>query len=136
MSSHSQIQDTDGAEIEAPEELRPRIYRKLGLPLLWDQAVDGLSPPSTHRMSGWWAILCRSYRAIRPKYLGDRCAFEPSCSRYSEMCFRAFGVRKGIALTVKRLRRCNGSNGGLDLPPMIERDHVSKLEETISEIQD
>ena len=126
---------TDSIRIEAPEELRPRIARKLGLPLLWDQAVDDLPAPGLRKVSDWCALLCRLYRAVRPKSIGDRCAFEPSCSRYSEICFRAFGLRKGIALTINRLRHCSANNGGLDLPPKISRESVTKLEETIDEVQ-
>lgn len=126
---------TDSLEIETPEELRPRIARKLGLSLPWDQAVDELSTPDLRKISGWCALLCRSYRTIRPRSIGNRCAFEPSCSRYSEISFRAFGFRKGITLTINRLRHCSAKNGGLDLPPKILCGCPTKLEETLNEIQ-
>lgn len=122
-------------EIGAPEELRPRIARKLGLPLPWDQAVDELPASNLPTISGWCVLFCKLYRAIRPKRIGDRCAFEPSCSRYSEISFRAYGFRKGIALTFKRLRRCNAKFGGLDLPPKILPHYAVKLGERINEIQ-
>lgn len=120
-------------EIETPEELRPRIARQLGLPLPWDQAIDALPAPNLIWPSGWFATLCRVYRSIRPRKIGDRCAFEPSCSRYAEISFRAFGVRKGSSLTFNRLTRCNAQNGGLDLPPNIS-ENSSNLERDLNEI--
>jgi len=109
----------DISDIETPESLRPRIARKLGLPLHWDVAIDDLPRPNLLSAAGWGALMCRLYRTIRPQRIGDRCAFEPSCSRYAEISFRAFGFRKGSVLTVRRLKRCNAHNGGLDLPPQI-----------------
>ncbi|WP_461479024.1 membrane protein insertion efficiency factor YidD [Pararhodobacter aggregans] len=78
-------------------------------------------------------MLCRLYRRIRPRKIGDRCAFEPSCSRYAEVSFRIFGLRKGAVLTLSRLRRCNAHHGGLDLPPGINED-PQKLEGTLNEV--
>ena len=119
--------------IETPEELRPRIARQLGLPLLWDQAIDALPSPSVMWPSGWFAKLCRVYRILRPRKIGDRCAFEPSCSRYAEISFRVFGLRKSLSLTFDRLKRCNAQNGGLDLPPNIS-ENPSNLERELHEI--
>lgn len=104
------------SEIEVAENLRPRVARQLGLPLEWDVAIDALPPPRLSTPSGWLALACRLYRRVRPKRIGDRCAFEPSCSRYAEVSFRASGVWRGLRQTVLQLRRCNARHGGLDLP--------------------
>lgn len=105
------------AIMDVEDELRPRVARKLGLPLEWDLAVDSLAPPKFTSLANMSAHLCRLYRRVRPRSIGNRCAFEPSCSRYAELCFRTLGFWKGMCLTVNRLRRCSGRNGGLDLPP-------------------
>jgi putative membrane protein insertion efficiency factor len=66
---------------------------------------------------------------VRPDFIGKRCAFEPSCSRYAELSLRMFGFWRGSILTVRRLQRCQACNGGLDLPPSIEESSKTELEE-------
>lgn len=122
-------------DIETPEALRPRIARRLGLPLAWDVAVDALPRPAlSGGIASWAATLCRLYRHVRPRRIGDRCAFEPSCSRYAELGFRAYGLREGARLAIDRLRRCEATAGGLDLPPGF-CGCSSRLEKKIDEIQ-
>ena len=111
-------------ELAVSEDMRPRVSRKLGLELKWDLAIDSLPKPQLNRLSGWCALSCIAYRNIRPKIIGDRCAFEPSCSRYSELCFRLFGIRKAIKLTILRLHKCGPKCGGIDLPPTIFLDSI------------
>ena len=111
------IQALDDIEFRIAEEIRPRTYRKLGIPLAWDTAIDELPPPGIGGVHSLLASACRCYRRVRPKFIGDRCAFEPSCSRYGEICFRVHGAVKGTRLTMERLRRCNARSGGTDLPP-------------------
>lgn len=125
---------TSISDIEVSDELRPRVARQLGLPLEWDLAVDALPSPKLSKVGNWCAMLCRLYRRVRPRKIGDRCAFEPSCSRYAEMSFRAFGLRTGMRLTINRLKRCNAKNGGLDLPPHF-CGCSSQLKGKINEIQ-
>ena len=102
------------------EKMRPRVMRKLGITPPWDGAVDSMPLPRKITMTTVAVRMCRIYRRLRPASLGDRCAFEPSCSRYSELAFRIFGFRRGVKETFRRLRRCSAQNGGLDLPPTIE----------------
>lgn len=124
-SKNEQEFSFSSVEFAIDENMRPRAARTLGVPLEWDVVVDALPPASYKKLAGMFANLCRFYRKLRPQFIGNRCAFEPSCSRYSEMCFRLFGFQKGIVLTMKRLKRCNAQNGGLDLPP----DISTKVEE-------
>lgn len=35
------------------------------------------------------------------------CNFEPSCSAYAKEALEQHGLRKGVALAISRLRRCN-----------------------------
>jgi len=59
--------------------------------------------------------MIRFYQNHISKKLGNRCVFDPSCSRYSELAFRQEGFFKGLYLTIKRLKRCRSSNGGVDI---------------------
>ncbi|WP_394713629.1 membrane protein insertion efficiency factor YidD [uncultured Roseibium sp.] len=87
-----------------------------------------------HSISGISVFLIRFYRKNRSENIGNRCAFEPSCSRYAELCFRMFGWRSGFILTVKRLMRCKACNGGLDLPPNVDANWYKDLEERVCNI--
>lgn len=110
---------TSQVHMEVTEEMRPRAMRALGIPLAWDQAIDQLAKPTSLTPSSLFALACVAYRKIRPTKIGNRCCFEPSCSRFSEVSFRMFGFRRGLALTYSRLSRCKAGNGGVDLPPTI-----------------
>ena len=118
-------------ELNIDEKLRPRVCRRLGIPLRWDQAVDSLPRPNIFSFGGLFAIACIGYRHIRPKKIGDRCGFEPSCSRYAELSFRAHGLIRGARLTILRLRRCKSSTGGLDLPPLLDKVTPEELGEEL-----
>ena len=121
-------------ELAVPEEIRPRVARRLGIPLEWDVAIDSLPSPTLTNISGTLAAACRLYRRFRPQRIGDRCAFEPSCSRYAELSFRLFGLKAGLELAFKRISRCKACNGGLDLPPTVGSSEVSSLEERVCSI--
>lgn|GEM_PF-257065 len=112
----SPLDGFDQIELDVDEMMRPRTLRKIGITPEWDLAIDNLGSPRLNSISALAAWLCRFYRRVRPRAIGDRCAFEPSCSRYSEISFRLFGMRIGLSETISRLRRCNAHNGGLDLP--------------------
>jgi len=57
----------------------------------------------------------RFYQNNISEKLGNRCVFDPSCSRYSEVAYRKKGFFKGTILTIKRLHRCRPENGGIDI---------------------
>jgi uncharacterized protein len=45
------------------------------------------------------------------------CKYHPSCSQYSSLAYREFGLVRGTLKTVWRLLRCNPwSRGGVDYP--------------------
>jgi hypothetical protein len=45
------------------------------------------------------------------------CKYHPSCSAYSTLAYREFGLVRGTLKTVWRLLRCNPwSRGGVDYP--------------------
>jgi hypothetical protein len=57
----------------------------------------------------------RIYRWTISPALGNRCKYEPSCSRYAEQAIRRFGILRGLALAGWRILRCNPwSHGGFD----------------------
>lgn len=107
---------------DVPDDLRPRAMRRMGMKPQWDVIVDALPKAKRLSLSGMLAGLCRLYRALRPESVGNRCAFEPSCSRYAELCFRVHGPRRALGLIARRLHRCTGDAGGIDLPPGIDHD--------------
>jgi len=59
--------------------------------------------------------MLRFYQNNISEKLGNRCVFDPSCSRYSEVAYRKKGFYKGTILTLKRLHRCRPENGGVDM---------------------
>ena len=64
------------------------------------------------------AIICsvRIYQRYAPDSLRNKCRFEPSCSEYMVLAINKYGVLKGMIRGIKRLKRCNINNGGIDLP--------------------
>ncbi|WP_179008498.1 membrane protein insertion efficiency factor YidD [Winogradskyella forsetii] len=65
----------------------------------------------------WLNIVVRTLRFYQnniSEKLGNRCVFDPSCSRYSELSFREKGFLRGMSLTINRLKRCRPENGGID----------------------
>jgi putative membrane protein insertion efficiency factor len=45
------------------------------------------------------------------------CKYHPSCSQYSALAYREFGLVRGTLMTAWRLLRCNPwSRGGVDYP--------------------
>ncbi|MGH2341149.1 membrane protein insertion efficiency factor YidD [Segnochrobactraceae bacterium EtOH-i3] len=120
---------------DVPERLRPRAQRALGLKVAWDDAVDRLPALTSGVISRGVVWACRLYRAVRPRSIGDRCAFEPSCSRYVELCFRTFPVAKAGRLSASRLCRCCARNGGLDIPSAFKAVDAADLGRAINEVQ-
>ncbi|MGI9195602.1 MAG: membrane protein insertion efficiency factor YidD [Candidatus Nanopelagicus sp.] len=56
------------------------------------------------------------YQKYLSPYFAPRCKYYPSCSTYTELAIREFGV-KGLLMGVYRFIRCNPfSHGGVDYP--------------------
>lgn len=59
----------------------------------------------------------RLYQYTIGPMLGTCCRFYPSCSEYSILAFKKYGVFKGFYLTLKRLLKCHPwHSGGVDFP--------------------
>jgi uncharacterized protein len=101
-------------EINANEKDRIIIQRHFMGHTHFDLEIQNLKIP---QKPIWLNFIVRSIRFyqkwISPN-LGNRCVFDPSCSRYSELAFRERGFVQGLKLTINRLRRCRPENGGID----------------------
>ena len=60
--------------------------------------------------------LVQIYQRFAPASIRNKCRFEPSCSEYMILALRKYGLRKGLAKGIDRLRRCNAKDGGFDYP--------------------
>lgn len=112
------IVQVDGAEIELRVDatLAPSALRAFAGRTPLDIQVDAQPVPATPN----WLCICiralRWYRRTRSQRIGQRCVFDPSCSRYSELAFRQRGFFRGLLATLGRLHRCRPGSGGLDIP--------------------
>jgi len=63
-------------------------------------------------------IIIKAYQIILSPILGNNCRFLPTCSEYSIESLKAYGLIKGIFLTVKRIGKCHpwGSHGYDPIP--------------------
>ncbi len=105
----------DTFEFDVDEKLRPSVERKLTGTTQLDTHVRTLSFVGLPVAIKLIVICLRAYRFVAPRWLRERCVFDPSCSHYSELAFRQHGVRKGLLLTARRLRKCKSGVGGVDL---------------------
>lgn len=60
--------------------------------------------------------LIRFYQRYAPEDVRRMCHFVPSCSEYMVLAIEKYGVIRGINKGWKRLLRCYGDNGGIDMP--------------------
>lgn len=112
------IIEIDGATIEChvDETLAPSVLRAFAGATPLDSLVDNLEVPERPLWLRTAIGGLRWYRARIAPNLGQRCVFEPSCSRYAELAFRQRGPIQGLWLVVRRLSRCRPGFGGVDLP--------------------
>ncbi|MCJ7664198.1 MAG: membrane protein insertion efficiency factor YidD [Desulfobacterales bacterium] len=59
--------------------------------------------------------IIKAYKIFVSPLLGPACRFYPSCSSYASEAIRAYGLRRGILLSVKRILKCHPLHpGGYD----------------------
>ena len=62
-------------------------------------------------------ILIRIYQLTLSYFIGRRCRFFPSCSEYTKLAIKKYGLIKGLFLGIKRILRCHSKGGnGVDFP--------------------
>jgi len=98
------------------EKLRPSVERALFGKTSEDNKIDLLPIPRKPVMIFISIKLIRYYRSHISPRLGNRCVFDPSCSRYAEQVLRKYGFIRGVIKTISRLYRCRPGNGGIDMP--------------------
>ena len=69
-------------------------------------------------------LIIRGYQLIISPILGSNCRFMPTCSEYAMESLKAYGLIKGVFLTIKRIGKCHpwGSNGYDPIPNKIEKN--------------
>lgn len=103
-------------ECRIDDALMPGVLRVLTGTTPVDADVDALPIPTHPTWLRFAVRALRWYRAQVAPRMGQRCVFEPSCSRYAELALRNHGAFRGLVPTVERLGRCRPGLGGLDLP--------------------
>lgn len=68
-------------------------------------------------------MLIRGYQYVISPLLGQRCRFTPTCSEYSIIAFKRFGLIKGSWLTMKRVLKCHPLHIGGEDPVPPKTDH-------------
>lgn len=116
----------DTFEFVVDESVRPSVERELTGTTPGDARIAALPLPSGPFLTRLVVIALRLYRRIAPRSFRNRCVFEPSCSHYSELAFRQHGFWHGLELTVRRLIRCQASNGGIDYSS-IEKEENNEI---------
>ena len=52
------------------------------------------------------------------QYFAENCRYHPTCSTYAKEALQIHGLRKGVALSLKRISKCHPFGGsGVDLVP-------------------
>ena len=68
-------------------------------------------------IKGSFLKLIRFYQKALSPILGRNCRFYPSCSEYSYLTIKKYGIIKGLWRGLKRILKCHPwSPGGVDLP--------------------
>jgi len=115
MSEIKKIEIVKGAiEINATEKDSVIVRRHFLKHTKLDLEIQSLPIPKKPLWLYLIVISIRFYQNNISEKLGNRCVFDPSCSRYSELAFREKGFLKGFFLTLDRLKRCRPQNGGID----------------------
>ena len=83
--------------------------------------VDAMRAPQQQLTAHCYQAVISTYRAYIHPVTGRfiRCRYRPTCSRYSSLAVRRFGIARGLRLTISRLLSCRSSvrPGTLDPVP-------------------
>lgn len=106
----------DEIRLNVDAAMAPSVLRAFAGATPMDMEVDSQPVPVRPAWLRGCVKSLRWYRRVRPASVGQRCVFDPSCSRYAELALRKHGLIKGLAAVLVRLHRCKPANGGTDLP--------------------
>jgi len=60
-------------------------------------------------------LIISLYQKINKLFPGQTCRFTPTCSEYTRLAIKKYGVWQGLILGIKRISRCHPWNpGGYD----------------------
>jgi hypothetical protein len=70
--------------------------------------ADAYQAPANQLSSRVYVAGVHAYQAVGRPFLEGRiqCRYEPTCSVYSIEAVRRFGIRRGLEMTVRRIRAC------------------------------
>lgn len=68
------------------------------------------------RLKDFFIFLIKLYQRFAPMSVRERCVFTPTCSDYTIICLKKYGIIVGGIKSIKRLKRCKNENAGIDLP--------------------
>ena len=87
---------------------RPQTYLAILAFLFATAALDSYRPPPNQRTAKAYVKMVRLYqrygRAVTSRYI--QCRYRPTCSEYSLQAVEMYGIRRGFALTYRRLASC------------------------------
>lgn len=87
---------------------RPHTYLALLACFCATAALDSYRPPPNQWTSTAYVEMVRLYqrlgRPLTSRYI--QCRYRPTCSEYSAQAVEAHGIRRGLALTCRRLVSC------------------------------
>ena len=66
-------------------------------------------------------VLIKFYQTLISPLLGSNCRFQPTCSEYCMGSLKAWGLFKGLYLSVKRIMKCHPW-GGKGYDPVPRKD--------------
>jgi putative membrane protein insertion efficiency factor len=56
-------------------------------------------------------LLIKIYRLVISPWIGPRCRYTPTCSRYAMDALRKYGIIKGLGKALKRISSCHPWGG-------------------------
>jgi putative component of membrane protein insertase Oxa1/YidC/SpoIIIJ protein YidD len=87
---------------------RPEAYLIALLVAVGLLVADAYQAPASQVSSRVYVAGVHAYQALGRPLLEGRiqCRYEPTCSEYSVEAVRRFGIRRGLEMTVRRVRAC------------------------------
>lgn len=87
---------------------RPDVYLALIVLVVGLGFADTYRPPERQLVSEIYVTGVHAYQKLGRPLLEGRiqCRYEPTCSEYSIEAVRTLGLRRGLAMSARRIRAC------------------------------